>query len=188
MLLFFMLLVIVIAIVGFIIFFIVIFRIRKRTKSPDSPLTEYERKKLRHHRIRLYIMTGICFLVVMAGLVLAETSIKYSMDMEEAVTLISLRLNRDNDEIYRIQISRIYEQEHPDTLKDAADALWAATKIAENSTEEINMAAKLIEINKLTDADYSGIALSVRELAHTCDITHEQAIDVILDELRDFNN
>lgn len=143
-----------------------------------TPMTALERKMLRRRLLILYILLFACIAIIIVGSLI----LSYENQMEEAIALTSARLGRDNDEITRIQITQIYEKGRPDTLKDAADALWSATAIADDERQdEIEVAVKLIGLNKLTGADYADITRIIREFAHNMKITEKQALELFWD-------
>jgi len=136
---------------------------------------------------RKWIIWLVVMPILIIGILAGYFTIKNNADMEYAVTLVRLNFSSDYDldsDIIEIQISNVYEQSHPKSLKDAARALIASMKILEasDSQEAIDMANKLVELNRYTGEKYDDMAYPVRQFAIDYDISNAEALDTILKE------
>jgi len=133
-----------------------------------------------------WIWFVITFMIIV-GMLVGYFAIKHNIEMEYAVVLVRNNFSSDydlNSDIIEIQISNVYEQSHPKSLEDAARALIASMKILEasDSQEAIDMANKLVELNRYTGEEYDDMAYPVRQFAIDYDLSNTEALDTILQE------
>jgi hypothetical protein len=136
---------------------------------------------------RKWIIWLVVMPILIIGILIGYFTVKNNADMEYAAALVRVSFgseyNLDSD-IIEIQISNVYEQSHPKSLEDAARALIASMKILEasDSQEAIDMANKLVELNRYTGEEYDDMSYPVRQFAIDYDISNAEALDTILKE------